>query len=145
MGRLKWKYGSINTKSPLAGRAIWSRQFKMCPSLPSSLEQIQRGQNSFSLPFVVARRAQSSAHKMRGDEHPGQGHNGHPAPGGLNPDNHSWNSGGFQQSGNVSHGHVAGRSDANQKYRIWLLLLQQVDPLRPGLPAQKRLGANANK
>ena len=126
-GRRVWTVASTTTILP---RVVGSRQLHECPPLLRFLQQLQRRQNSLSLSETIARCPQSSSQWMWCHQHTRRCHHLQPRTEGSDADYHRRDASRFQQSGNVSHGHVAHRSNRYEQRCINLLLLKQFDPLR---------------
>ncbi len=104
-----------------------------------TLEQTQRGAHHRRLPLAVARRTQRAAHRMIHDEGAGHTHelwDVSEAPD-VDPD------GGYADrldgALDVSHGHVAHRSNGHEEHRIGTVAAQRLGPGRGDVALQSEL------
>lgn len=116
------------------------RTWLLCP-----LEQIQGSENSRALCLAITGRSQGPSHQVGSDQGAGRRHRLQARAEGPDADDHRGDVALFQQSGQVSHGHVTHRSDGHQQGCIQVPLLQEADPLRPRLFQQPSLRAGANE
>ncbi len=91
-------------------------------------EQFQSSDHGGALSVTITRWPQGSSHHMGCDQHPREGHFLQARAEGPDADNHRGDAALLQQSGYVSHGHVAHGSDRHQQRRIYLPFLKQPDP-----------------
>ena len=99
-------------------------------SLAGCLQHFQGGQQCVSLSGDITRRTQRATHRKRGQQQPGQSHCFQPGPEHGAGHDHGGHTGFFEQTGDVSHGHVTNRSDWHQQYGIYSLFQEQGRPLR---------------
>jgi len=71
-----------------------------------------------------------NAYEIRGLQHTGKRHHFHAGLKSVDSNNHCGNASLLQQSCDMSHGHVAYRSDRNQKGHVYLLRLEKCHPFR---------------
>ncbi len=92
------------------------------------------------MPGVVAGRTEGPAHRMRGDEEPGNRHRLQAEPERLHRHDHGGDPRLFQQPRDVSDRHVTDGSDRNQQRRVHVLLPENLDPRGPALGEKPGLG-----
>lgn len=101
--------------------------------------------NHLTLPLTVAGRTQRTAHGMAGDDGPGQRHEPRYVTEAGDVDAHGRNTGLLDGPLNVSHGHVAHRSNRNKQGRVDLFVVQTFSPLTGHLLLEPHLGCRPNK
>ena len=113
--------------------------------MPGVLEEQEGCEHRLAMPLGPPGRAQGPAHQVGGDQQTRHPHGLQRGLEGADGDDDGGDAGFFQQSGDVSHGHVAHRSDRHQKGGLNILLLEQLDPARAGVLQQAGLGTRPNK
>lgn len=108
-------------------------------------EQAESPLDHSPLALGVVRGAKWTTHWVLGDDRPSKPHElGHVAKA-VDIDTCRWDTRGFDRSLNVSHGHVADRSDRHEQDGINLLVMEHLCPLRPNVFLNATLRRGADK
>lgn len=122
-----------------------SRQFNHCLPLPGILQQVERSHERCTLLLPVPWHAQGTPHQMRRNDQTRRAHRFQSVTEGGDGDHNRCHAGRFQQTRNVSHGHVTHRSDGHQHGRVDFLRPQLLHPLRPRVFQKQSLSTGADE
>ena len=134
-------FGQLN----IYHNVVMSRQSRNSSSGLRTVQQVKRGQYTCPLAGAVIRGSDRPPHEVGGEQHPRQRHHPHADFKLLARNNDGGYTGVFQEPGNVSHGHVAHRSDGHQDNSFHPGGGKFGRPGRTGLFEQARLGARPDK
>ncbi len=113
--------------------------------LPGRFQQLQGGTQHRTLFPGVADRSDRTSHQERGQEHPRKGHFAQRLLEGGHGDDYGGYPGLLHQAGDMSHGHVAHRSDRYQQGGIHRLRRELPHPGRTVRFQQAGLGTGPYK
>ena len=117
-------FGQLN----IYHNVVMSRQTRNSSSGLRTVQQIERSQYTCPLAGAVIRGADRSSHEVGREQHPRQRHHPQADFERLARNDDGGNTGLFQEPGNVSHGHVAHRSDRNQQCGLDSQFLKTLHP-----------------
>lgn len=106
---------------------------------------MQRRRQCGALLFLVAGHTQRAAHKIRCDDQARHTHGRKSLLERGHSDHNRGDPGGFEQTCNMSHGHVTNRSDRHQQNRVNCLRLKQSHPFGASALEQRSLCTGADK